>query len=68
MLCVLTHVELLAEFFNDFFWDLTLEDAEELNVLAAIEFNFEDADWLLLLLHHITRNAWLALNGWCKAT
>ena len=68
MLRILAHVELLAEFFNDFFWDLTLEDAEKLNVLAAIEFNFEDADWLLLWLHSITRNAWLALNRWCEAT
>jgi len=40
-------VELLAEFFDDILWELTLINLDVLDILAAIKLYLKDADWLL---------------------
>ena len=58
VLCVLTDVEFLAKVLYDFFWVLTLKDAEQLNIFAIIELHFENTNWLLLRLIHYIVQCW----------
>ena len=65
----LTKVELSSELIDDFFWELSLVDLDVLDVLASIELDLEDADWLLLHLSsllaevvHLLSRLWALLN------
>jgi len=47
VLGILTNVELLAEFFDDLFWNLTFINSEKLNVLSTIKLDLENTKRLL---------------------
>lgn len=51
MLGVLTDVEFVTKFFNDFLRNLTFEHSQKLNILTTVKLNLENTDWFLLLLH-----------------
>lgn len=44
----LAKIEFSAEVLDDVFWQLAFEHLDVLDVLAAIELNLEDKNWLLL--------------------
>lgn len=50
VLGVLANVELSTEVLHDLLGDLSFEHSEQLDVLTAVELNFENADWLFLHL------------------
>ena len=64
MLCVLAHIEFLAEILDNFFWNLAIVYSEELNVLATIELDFENTERFFFLLHLVTNGPWLVLHLW----
>lgn len=59
----LAKVELSAELINDLLWELTLVDLDVLDVLATLELDLEDADWLLFLLHSSLAEVTGGLSG-----
>lgn len=67
VLGVLAHVEFVSKLFNDFLWDLALENSQKLNVLTAVKLNLENANWLLLLLHWRQGGSWLGFDLWVLA-
>ena len=62
MLGVLAYVEFESEIFDNFFRNLAFIYSEELHVLAAIELNFEHANWLFILLEVVSSSLWSALD------
>jgi len=55
-LCTVAEVVFETEILDHFLWDLTFVESKEMNLLALIETNFEDAKWFLLFLVYVIVN------------
>lgn len=68
VLRVLANIEFRAKVLHNFLWDLTIENSEQLDVLATVELDLENAERLFFRRHHIV-NRWsgLVFDWWWEA-